>query len=377
MTVYYILLIGAFVIGVPLCKDWGLPEKKAKFLRFTYCFIIGFAFFLLAAIRKSTGYDYNLYASWFNQMYFMPYEQLAFWSREKGFTVPVKILQVISENYQIMFIAISFVIAAGVMLFIYKYSPLPYVSAAAFLAFGFYFISMNFMRQMIAAIIVAYALKYINSNQPLRYLVYILLASCFHFSALLMIPFYIILKIKMNWAVLGVYAAISVVLFIYSEDLMLTVTEYFYSSYDPLQSIHMTMGLNPVYTVIFGVLFMLAFLFRKSLIRKNKYNSILINALFFTMFFEFIGIKHSVVSRFMLFFALAPIIILIPDLIKVILEAIKKITIRKRRLYITLSYSVCAVFAILGALLYGFFLERNYNGVVPYQTVWDTGSETE
>lgn len=375
MTVYYILLIGAFVIGVPLCKDWGLPEKKAKFLRVSYCFIIGFAFFILSAIRKSTGYDYNLYGTWFNQLYFMSYEQIIIWSREKGFTVPVKILQVISENYQIMFIVISFVIAAGIMIFIYKYSALPHVSVAAFLAFGFYFISMNFMRQMIAAVIVAYAMKYIHSNQPMRYLAYILLASCFHFSALIMIPFYIILKIKMNWIVLGIYSAVSAVLFVNSEKLMLIVTDYFYSSYDPLYSMHMTLGLSPVYTVVFALFFLTAFLLRKPLIKLNNYNGILINSLFFTAFFELIGIKHSVISRFILFFAIAPIIMIVPDLVKVIAEMLKKAFGKNKTVKLIITYSVCLAFIVFGILLYNFNFETDYNGVVPYKTVWETQND--
>lgn len=371
MTVYYVLLIGTFALGVPLCKDWGLPERKVKFLRASYCFIIGSAFFLFSAARKSTGYDYNLYGTWFNQLYFMPYEQLAVWNREKGFTVPVKILQVISENYQIMFAVIALIIAAGIMIFIYKYSVMPHISAIVFITFGFYFISMNFMRQTIAAIVIAYAMKYIRSGQPMRYLVYVILASCLHFSALIMIPFYFILKIKMNWIVLGVCSAASALFFINSEKIILFITEYFYSNYDPIYSVHMTLGLSPVYTVVFGVLFMTAFLLRKPLMKLNGYNGVLINSLFFTVFFEFIGIKHSVISRFILFFAIAPVILLIPDLIIVIKELLKTAFRKNRALGMAVSYSAGLICIIICVLLYGFNLETDYNGVVPYKTVWE------
>jgi len=358
MTIYYILLFGTVAFGIPLCKS--------KILTKVYLALVFTAFFVIAAVRKTSGYDYNLYAGWYNGLVFWNYEQITLWSREKGFTVPLKVLTVISSHYQMMFVVIAFIIALGVTLYIYRYSSRAYISAAAFISLGLYYNSLNFMRQFIAAIIVSFAFSCIDKKQPARFLTLVLFASCFHYSALLIIPFYVILMIKLNWVTLSVYCVIAAGTFIFSAPILEFVTEYFYKGYDPVTSKHMLMGLPVSYTVIFGVLFIAFFIFRKDLIKRRSLNSVLLNAYFFAVYFEFMGIKHSVVSRFALLFLIAPVIALTPDLVLVITE-------KKGRL---LRRGAAACFCLYALTVNTLFLVNNYNGVVPYQTVFDeTSSE--
>jgi hypothetical protein len=384
LLIYFVLLIGAVAAGVPFCKK--RDGEQNKLLVKIYLALVFLALFIIAAIRKSTGYDYNLYATWYNRLVFMNYEQLMAWSREKGFTVPLRILTVITRDFQPMFVIISFIIAAGVVVYIYKNSSSAYISVAAFISFGLYYNSMNFMRQIIAAIIVSFALNYIDSKQPLRYFILVLFASTMHFSALLMLPFYFILMIKMNYIVLGVYAAVSVVTFIFSEPIVEFATGYFYTEY-VLDNPHMTAGLPVEYTVIFGIMFALYFIFRKDLIKKRSLNSILINAYWFAVYFEFIGIKHSVLSRFALLFLVAPLLALTPDLIQVIIEKIQVrfANSKGRDIYAehyTTSNSKARVFSVLavaafciyGLTVHTVLILNNYNGVVPYRTVYNYDS---
>jgi len=361
MTVYYTLLIGSLALGAPLCENRNKTHIKI------YLGVVFLAFFVIAAIRKISGYDYNLYAGWYNELIFKNYSWITSWSREKGFTVPLKILSVVTLDYRVMFAVIAFIIAAGVTAYIYKFSGRAYVSVAAFIMTGLYYNSLNFMRQFIAAIIVSYAFYYVYTKQPLRFYVLVLFASCFHFSALLLIPFYFILRIKPNYKTLAVYCAIAAVTFIYSVPIMELATEYFYKSYDPLTSSHMLLGLPESYTLVFGALFVLFFILRKDLADRYAFNSVLINAYFFAVYFMFIGIKHSIIARFAMLFLVAPIIVLIPASISVINEKLsRKFKSRAKAIKILTAVGFC----LYGLTFHAILLVNNYNGVLPYMTIF-------
>jgi hypothetical protein len=360
-------------LGIPLCRKRGLSERQSKALLRIYLLLVFAAFFVIAAIREGTGYDYNLYAQWYERLIFDDYESVSAWSREKGFAVPLKILTVITLDKQPMFALISFFIAAGTVAYIYRNSNCACVSVAAFISLGFYYNSLNFMRQFTAAVIVAFALSCVASKQPVRFLVLVLFASCFHFSALLALPFYFILKIRMNLAVLSAYGVITVLSLVFSVPAIEFVTEYFYKGYVPTESVHMTVGLPATYTVIFALPFVPLFIFREELIKKRALNSVLINAYFFGLYFEILGMKHSVLSRFALLFFIAPVLALIPDAVLMVAQKTKDRfggAKGKGRLFPVVTLAAFCVYAFtVNAIL----LSVNYNGVVPYETIYGGG----
>jgi len=361
LAVYYILLIGLTAAGIPLCKKSGFSKRRIAYLALVFAVMFAFA-----AFRRTTGYDYNLYATWYNQLIAADDAWITAWSREKGFAVLFKTFTLITADWQVMFAVISFIIAAGVTVYIGKYSECAFISVAAFISLGLYYNSMNFMRQFIAAVIASFALSYIDSRQPLRYFVLILFASCFHYSALLMIPFYFILMIRMNWIVLGAYCAAGAASFAFSKPIIGFVTRYFYKDYNVMTSPHVYMGLSPRYTVIFGILFVVFFLFREELIKKRSLNSVLINAYFFAVYFEFIGIKHSIIARFSLLFLIAPILALTPDVIMTVHQKIMS-RLGSRKIHAVLA---AAAFCVYGLTVNTVLLLNNYNGVIPYRTIW-------
>lgn len=364
MAIYYFL----FMLAVAL----GLFIRNRPMRKLAYVIVMGAALFALSAVRYDTGYDYNLYAGWYYYDFiFKSVEELAASRIEKGFLLPMKYLADVIYDYQAMFVVIAFVVAALVMLYIYKYSSNVWISVAAFLGFGVYFNSMNFMRQLIAALLVTFALRYIQSRQPLRYLILILFASTLHFTALVMLPFYFLLRIRMNYAVLSAYAGIAVLTYWKSTEIMELVTSRFYTYYDPSQSAEMTHGLPIGYFIGFAALFAAAFALRKPLIGLRKFNGILINCAFFTMLFEFYGTKHTVISRFALLFYLGPVLLLVSDIAKV-LAAMARKRFAKRQLIGTVSVYAAVAVCMLG--FYGYLLSKNYNGVVPYQSIFDKGA---
>lgn len=368
MLIYYLLLIGSLAIGIPLCR-----LKHGKKI---YCVLSGAALFLVSALRSGVGYDYNLYGTWFLQTRYTQIFQLSSWKQEKGFLIPVKYLADATEDYQIMFVFIAAILTSAVMLYIYFYSEKPYLSVFCFLSFGVFFNQLCFMRQMIASSILLFAMQYIKKKQFFRFFVLVILASAFHVSALVMLIFYFLLQIKMNWASLGVYTGVLVLYMFFSEKVLDIITDYFYQGYQIGSNPEITIGITPVYTVLFGIIFALAFVLRKRLCEKNSFNNVLINCMFFVFFFEAMGVKHGVISRFSILFIIPAITLLVPEIVTALIEVCKdKFGKNHNRLTISKTVVLTAFIAYC-TCMYTYMIVNNYNGVYPYQTIIsERGSE--
>ncbi len=361
--VYWILLIASLAVGIPL--------SRVKYGKEIYCGLMGIVFIVVSAVRFDVGHDFNSYAAMYMNFQKLNVDELMSLKTEKGFAIPLKLLTEVQSRYQIMFVITSIVIVGAIFLYIYKHSNKPYLSVFFFLTFGVLFISFDFLRQMIAAIVVLYALKYVEKKQFARYIAFVLLASLFHISALIMIPFYFILRFKMDWLTLGIYAIATFFLFLFSNDILDFITDYIYKSYDPHKSAEVINGTDPVYAIIFIAFFILAFLLRKKLIEKNPSNNMLLNCLFFTVFFEVMGVKHAILSRFAVLFFIPAFLALLPDVVDMLLEKCTEFFKGERtRGNLLKTIAVVLVFGVC-TFTYGYMIENDYNGVSPYQTIAD------
>ncbi len=365
MAVYIILLAVSVAAGIPLCS-----RKYGKNGKAIYCAAGALVFIFVASARFDVGYDYHAYSKTFTDITFAELEELETARFEKGFLIPQYVLNLITEDYIALFICVSIVIYGMIFWLIYKYSEKPWISVTAFLCFGIFFNSLCFLRQMIAAVIVAFAMKYIISNQPYKYIIMILLASTFHWSALVMIPMYIMLKIKPGYIYQGAMAVLTILTCIFSKMLMNYAVDifYMYRSYDVETSVEASNGLTPLYTIMFAVLFVLCFVFRNRLVEKNSANVVYINCLMYTVICEALGMRHAILSRFALLFYLPPMLFLLPDLVAVIREYVeKKVTYPKRRKAVSMSLTMAA--AVYCIAIYGMLMANDYNGVMPYETI--------
>lgn len=194
------------------------------------------------------------------------------------------------------------------------------------------------------------------------FLVFIIAASAFHWSALIMAVVYFLLTIKPSCIYLGIVAAGTTLFCIFSHPVMKLLIDkfYMYRRYDPDTSPEAFIGLPPRYTVIFGILFIICFLLRKKLIEKNPRNSVYINCLMFTVVFEAMGTRHAILSRFALLTYLPPLLFLLPNAVKI---AGKYFYSKKGKTAKWFTYAGSAIFS---AVCYTILMLSNYNGVVPY-----------
>lgn len=361
MAVYWIILLLSAGLGIPLC---GLCEKKESRTVLLYCILAGAALTLISALRFGVGYDYNLYAGWYYDLNFVDLDRLRGGRQEIGLFYPLKLLNIFTSDYAAAFHLISLLIYPPLMTYIYRNSDNPWISVAAFLGMGLFFNSMNFMRQFIAAVICAFAFGYAVKGCRVRYLLLILFAAAFHRSALFLLPCFIFAYIGWNMVTLAVTAVLSAGAYVFSEQVLRFVTRFVYSGYNIDSSRDMVNGLPIAYTLMYGVLFAAAFALRDHMKGEKRSINMIIWCCFAAFFFELIGSRYAIVSRLALLFFIPGVCLGAPKII----IALSDIAQKKKKGAGT-AVLIAAVLILSGN--YALLINRNYNGVVPYKTIFE------
>jgi hypothetical protein len=339
--------------------------KKSKAAGVAFLAVGSLALFFMSAFRLNTGYDYPEYARFFMNTIPLGAEELTHLRFEKGYVLLNRLIQIFTYDFRALFIVTSLIVTAIVAVALLKNCANPSCGLLAFYLLGYWFNSLNFMRSMLAAVIILYAFKFIRSADFLSFAVAVLFASTFHISALLMLPFFFILRIKFNVITLTLYCAVGGTFLHFSVPVMAFITKYIYPIYNPAVSDNMTVGVPMIYALCLGLLFIFAFVNNKyaAHVAANSsiiWHNILVNTAFFSFYFEFVGAKHSVLGRFTMFFGPAVAVYLIPE----ILES----AVRKKNLASCLSIAGIAAAAFV---YFVYAVTHNYNGVIPLSWIWE------
>ncbi|MCI7768075.1 MAG: EpsG family protein [Oscillospiraceae bacterium] len=359
MAVYSILFLTALGAGIPMC---GLSERRDGKAPCIYCIIMAVLFTAAASLRYGVGYDYNLYAGWFYDLNFTDFDELRGDRREIGIFLLLKLVNIFSADYAAAFPLISLLIYPPLMLYIFRNSDNPWMSMAAFLGMGLFFNSLNFMRQFIAAVICAFGLQYGVKGSYMRAVLTVLAASAFHRSALFLLPCIFLVSIDWNKLTLTVTAGLSIGAYAFSEPLIRGVTRYVYSNYG-IGSREMTNGLPIRYAVMFGVLFLAAYALKDRMTGDKRSINMIIWCCYGAFFFELIGSRYAIISRMSLLFFIPGVCLGAPKILMALYSSAIK---RKKNLGAAV---MAAVILMMGNFL--FLAEKNYNGVMPYRTIFE------
>jgi hypothetical protein len=367
MTIY--IIIALCLLSFALLSEFGY-FKNSKTAKAAFLSVGSAILFFVSAFRFDVGADYRPYTNAFNNLVILPTIELANQRMEKGYIFVNRYIQLFINDFQMLFVVISLIVILLVYAMLLRYCKNPSLGLLCFYLLGFYFNSMNFMRNVIAALIVVFAYKYIKEKSFMKFIVVVLLASTFHISALAFIPFYFIFKFKFNYITLVIYSIIWGILYIFSKPTMEYVTKYVYTSYSPLTSINMFSGIPIMYSMFVFVILVCAIMLKNDIEKNSEWGSMLICATYMHFYFLFIGAKHSILSRFDLYFGPIMAMILIPDIIRISYINIK--TKPNQKIIYKIRDYVCLIGTCVGCV--GFFsyaLYKNYNLVIPHEWIWN------
>ena len=182
----YYLLIGASLAG------GTLPLQRPRY-RWGYLLTMGLACWLLASLRYVTGFDYRFYESAFQSIAVNGLSG-ADWS-EPGYLLLNLAVSLLWNDYRGFLFVFHFLLTALVFAWVGRFSPAPWLSVFLFLTLQYFALSMNFLRQALAAAIVLWVYPFLKNRRFLPACGIILLAACFHRTALIMLPLCIALTL--------------------------------------------------------------------------------------------------------------------------------------------------------------------------------------
>lgn len=163
-----------------------LSEKaNNKTLKILFEVLAALPFFIISAIRYKVGTDYTF-------RYVGDFQNIAkgidVENLELGFKLIIKICLLFSNNSQWLFVFTSAIITFFVMLTIFTESKNTMVSVLIFFIGGFFFQSLNMVRQFLAMAIIFFSHKYLFENKKIKYfLIAILVAFFIHSSSIVML----------------------------------------------------------------------------------------------------------------------------------------------------------------------------------------------
>lgn len=265
--------------------------------------------FLFSALRFDVGWDYKAYYETIK----LSRETNIMMSNEYGTILLVNLAKKINIP-QIYFIINSFICVVFTASTIKKYSKDFWLSIVFFVCFPLFFLnSLSVIRNFTAIAITFYGFKFIESKQPIRYFISIIIASLFHKTALLALIFYFAGRIRLKN---HVYIVVMSILPIISNIAKLIIDKYLprYSIY--LLPTTTQEGTKAVYVLVFIALLLLIFK-DKIIIKRNNINNYF-NIYFIGVFIYLMFIRQGTLGHRLSLYGTIYSLILIPDLFSVL-----------------------------------------------------------
>lgn len=191
----HLLIILMTLIMIFLFYDF-FNEKNSLFFKLLQ--FIPFLFLsLVVGFQDKVGVDYSEYVEIYKNSLNINYLKSPI---EPGLLFIFKLLNYFQFNSRVMLVFISLLTYLFIYLFIRDIKMNnKWILILLFFAFGgIYFQSFNLISQMLAVSMFLFSTKYIRERKLFKYVLMIFLGALIHKSILLLLPFYLIDKFKLN-----------------------------------------------------------------------------------------------------------------------------------------------------------------------------------
>lgn len=251
--------------------------------------------------------------------------ELVFAEKDIGFGFLQMFLQkFISDDPQILIFVTALITNSLIVFVLYHYSRLIEISLYVYITGGLFLVSMNGIRQVLAAAIAFVAIKYLIKGNFIKYALIIVIASLFHQSALILIPFFFLVRFK-AWSKATVALLVLSVVFVigyeqFSKLLFKAIEETQYGHYQSFSE----GGANILRSIVTAVPIIIAYLGRDKLREIMPNSDYIVNMSLIGLMFMLISTQNWIFARFSIYFELYQLI-LISWIIKLFREKDEKL----------------------------------------------------
>ncbi|MGL4570228.1 MAG: EpsG family protein [Clostridium sp.] len=309
MIVMVSVLFSTYVLALlyRLLKDKGRNIQAAYFLILALVIIIG-----VSAFRTNIG-DTSTYAGSYSNIEGRTLAEELEGKGDVGFYLITYYLYQISSNPQFMIFVTAFITQLLYFKFFLQYRSYLDLQVYIYIASGSYFVTMNGIRQSLAAGLVVLSTKYIIENKFKKFLIITLIATMIHQSAIIMIPIYFISRMKPWSKKIFIMIGIAVVGTILFYELLPILEKLLegtnYQHYIQSFKDNTNDGANSLRVIVALVPVVLAYI-RRDYLEDSKCNRVFINLSIINFVFMLFSLQTWVFARFTIYFNMFNFILL-------------------------------------------------------------------
>lgn len=357
MAIYLFVSITLLIIGLWYeSANEIIKLRRNKKLPKPFYIVPSFSLLLfISAFRGDFTTDYTNYTSLFKSI-----NSYSFWTTfkvgfdiELGYLLLNRVIGLFTTNPVFLFAVTSFVILYGFYHQFSRYSVNIWLSVLMFVTAGSFYASFNITRQILAAAIIFMGSKYLYERKFFKYVLVVIIASLIHTSSLIMIPFYFILNLRLNFKNFILVSGGSAVIFVFFDQILDVVQMFVYENYT--ENAYGMTG-QAFENVVLPLAFLAFTLYHiKKIEPENIMHRIWFNAVYYYAFFNVLGLQVQMVERISRFFA-PYVLLLIPFIFS-----------KMQNKHLRFVYSMVLIFLLI---LYNYVI---LSGSVfdPYYFIWE------
>ena len=327
----------------------GCATERRK--RKGYCFIFAvLAFlpmFLINAFMSYVGNDY--------QNYYTYYQTIVSGGKQEV-EITYKLISLLADylglGFQGVYVIYCLISYVLLILCIKKYSANYAVSYVLFFLNAYFgYLGLNQIRQFVSVMLIFYAYEYIEKKKLLPYMICTVIATCFHITAIVMVPFYWFLNVK--WK-MSFYCTVSLILApvnLFFSEIMTWIFQKFMPRYLNTNYVTRELGWNIRYLAVIVVTLLITLIYER---KGEKDTTVFRNCMLLSNIMVFFVSWLPEYQRFVFYF-FVPSIVYIPQLVE-------KDENRIRRVCVYVLISVIYLWYFMGI----------YEGmsIVPYRSIF-------
>lgn len=223
-------------------------------------------------------------------------------SRDFSYFIYSMLFAKITDSFVLFLLSLAAIEAFGFVHFIAKESKSFWLSLLILFCSGTFYTGFNIMRELIAASLVCNCYKFIYEKQFAKYVIFIIILSTIHMSALFMLPLYFITRIKWNGkSILTVVIIVSfLAIFLYqmADTIVSLTTLYAYNEYNDQWHFGMDEGISLAGTLKSVVLSGGVLMGYKYFNFKDSRDVLIFNGCILNIIIAVCGMKIFMIQRF-------------------------------------------------------------------------------
>lgn len=308
MTVFWVNL-GFVYLFSTLARYFARPPTLLEVVkpRLLLVFLALVPMVLVAGLRNNIGDTYYYMHAYTLNEY--TWEGIMS-GTDVGFLVYQMVLQQFSDNPQILIFVTALITNVLIVITFYKYSRAFELSLYVYITSGLYLVSMNGIRQFLAAAIIFAVTKYMFNGEWKKFALFVILAATIHQSALIMIPIYFIVRRK-AWTWTTIFFLLSSILVVIGYNQISTVlfTALESSQYGQYKDFKEG-GANILRVLVYSAPIILAFFGRKKLREIYPQSDYIVNLSILSFVFMMISTQNWIFARMTIYLGLYNIILI-------------------------------------------------------------------